>query len=266
MAQNYTLGRGKLFFGRFITDTQTSEGERYIGNTPECSFTIETENLDHFSSDEGVREKDASVALETTRTGAFTTDNIDPANIAYFFFGQESVLSITGATITDEAIPAVKQGYYYQLGATLANPQGQTNLTAHTSPTIPAIVTDDAGSPVTFDIDDDWTINLNSGQLYIVPGGGITDGTNLEVDYKTTTQTIDKVVSGSSPVEGTFRFVAANPTGRQFDYFMPWVKITPNGDFALKGDEWQTIPFNLEILKRSDMEAYYVTSRVTPAA
>ena len=58
--QNYTLGRGKVYFSRFIAAIQTPEGFEYIGNTPELSFTIESENLDHFSSDAGVREKDAS--------------------------------------------------------------------------------------------------------------------------------------------------------------------------------------------------------------
>ena len=44
-------------------------------------------------------------------------------------------------------------------------------------------------------------------------------------------------------------FLANNPKGADFHYYLPWVKITPNGDYAMKGDEWQQIPFSLEALK-----------------
>jgi len=267
MAMNYTLGRGEIHFGKFKDGTQIPVGERYLGNTPEVSFTIETENLDHFSSDRGVREKDESVPLQTTRTGTLTCDNIDPANLAYFFFGDDDLLAVTGATVTDEVISpngdGVLQGHWYQLGVTPSLPQGQNNLTFHTSDTTGGrvIVTDDAGSPVTFVEVDDYLIDLKSGRIYIVPGGDIVDGKKLEVDYKTTTQSKARVISGSQPIEGSLRYVARNPVGKQYDYYMPWTKITPNGDFALKGDDWQTIPFNLEILKMSNAEAFYITER-----
>jgi hypothetical protein len=272
LQNNYTLGRGEIHFGKFGAGTQISVGERYLGNTPSLAFTIQTQSLDHFSADRGVKEKDDSVPLSTTRTGALTCDNIDPANLAYFFFGSEDALSITGATVNNEDIlgdgtSGVLQGYWYQLGVDDDLPQGQSNLTAYTSPTIPVIVTDDTPiSPVAFDMDDDWTVDLATGRLYIVPGGAITDGTNLKVSYKTTTQSKARVISGSTPIEGSLRFLARNPVGTQLDYYMPWVKITPNGDFTLKGDEFQVIPFNLEILKRSGLEAFYITERTVEMA
>lgn len=264
MANNYTLGRGKIYFGKFGDDGVTPIGERYLGNTPECSFTIEAETLDHFSSDDGIKEKDDSVPLSTTRTGSFSTDNIDPANLAYFFFGTDDVLSVTGATITDEEIGPITQGMTYQIGTSPTVPQGQTNLTQHTAPSTDVIVQDEATGLITYDAGDDYTVDLNTGQITIVDGGAIADNTSILVTYKTTTQSIARVVSGSTPIEGTMRFVSNNPKGKLYDYFMPWVKITPNGDFALKGDEWQVIPFNLEILKKTGYEAFYITERAAP--
>ena len=73
--------------------------------------------------------------------------------------------------------------------------------------------------------------------------------------------TRDRVISRGQTVEGSLRYLANNPAGANIDYFMPWVKITPNGDFSLKGDEWQTVPFNIEILKKGDLEAIYVDGR-----
>jgi hypothetical protein len=36
------------------------------------------------------------------------------------------------------------------------------------------------------------------------------------------------------------------------DYLMPYVRLAPNGDFALKSDEWQQLNLNVEILNRSE--------------
>lgn len=266
MTNNYTLGRGEIFFDRFAPGTKTPTGERYLGNTPELNLTIEEEKLEHFSSDRGVREKDDSISLQVNRTGSLTTDNVSPENLALFFFGSVSALSVSGATVTNEAHNAVKQGHYYQLGRTANNPSGARELDVHTAPTTNIIVTDDGGSPVTFNEGDDYTIDMVLGRLYIVPGGAITDGTNLLVDYKTKTSSRKRIISGSTAIEGALRYVARNPKGEQVDYFFPYVQLSPNGDFALKSDEFQAIPFNIEILKLdANTEAIYGDLRAVTA-
>jgi hypothetical protein len=45
------------------------------------------------------------------------------------------------------------------------------------------------------------------------------------------------------------------------DYLMPYVRLSPNGDFALKSDEWQQLSLNVEILKLADYERIYVDGR-----
>ena len=253
--QNYTLGRGELFFAAFMSGTQTPGGERYIGNTPEFNVTIEEENLDHFSSDRGINEKDASISLQTDRTGSFMTDNIDPENMALFFFGSAERLTVAGGAVSGEAVPAAQKGLYYQLGMTPQNPAGARNISLVT-------VNDTTQpTPTTFIVNDDYEIDLDLGRLYIVPAGSIGDGTDLVVDYTQAPHERDKVISGSTPIEGAMRFVSYHAAGKQFDWYMPYVKLTPNGDHALKGDEWQQLPFNVEILKKSGMAAIYVDGR-----
>src|SRR5690606_24730438 len=96
--KNYTLGRGKLYFARFLAGTQIPDGFAYFGNTPEFNLTIESEVLDHFSSDEGIREKDDSIPLQVNRTGSLITDNIAVRNIALFYFGDDSIVTQIAAT------------------------------------------------------------------------------------------------------------------------------------------------------------------------
>ena len=74
--QNYVLGRGELFFERFVSGTLAGLGEHYLGNTPGFEISIEEEVLEHFSSDRGLRVKDRSVTLQNDASGTLTVDNI----------------------------------------------------------------------------------------------------------------------------------------------------------------------------------------------
>lgn len=272
---NYTLGRGELHFARFIGDTQNPAGESYIGNTPELSLTIAQEVLDHFSSDHGIREKDESIALQVNRTGSFTTDNVNPENIGLFFFGSTSTVTEAGGPL-QEVLEDVEQGKYYQLGLSASRPAGAKGLIGDTDDSnsaggFAAYLFNDSNSIDDFNDSNsgvaalvattDYVLDPELGRLYIVPGGGIADGASVFISATVKASTYSRVISGSQPVEGAMRFLAFNPNGDDIDYYFPWAKISPNGDYALKSDAWQTIPFNIEILKRTDREAIYADGR-----
>lgn len=253
MANNYTLGRGELHFDRFSDPINfVLGGERYIGNSPEFSATIESENLDHYNSDRGVREKDESIVLQTNRTASFITDNVSPENLALFFFGTSEIFSTAGATVADEALNDVKKGLTYQLGMSSTNPSGVRNVTA---------VTVSKGA-TTLVLNTDYTLDAALGRVTLLSTSvTVLDGDDLTVDYTVASQTRERVISGSSAIAGALRFISYNPQGKRYDWYMPYVKLSPNGDFALKGDEWQQIPFNVEILKRPGYEAIYIDGR-----
>lgn len=257
---NYTLGRGELHFSRFLPGTFTPEGERYIGNTPEFNASIEAETLDHFDSDHGVKEMDESIVLQTNRNASFITDNISLTNIAYFFFGSVSSIAATAGSVAAESIGAVIPGLTYQLGMSVNNPSGARALEESSSGV--NVVVKMTDTPATEYVEGvDYTIDMARARLYIkstAEGGTIPTGTKLSVDYKTTASTRDRVISGAKPIEGTLRYLSFNPVGENRDWYMPYVKLSPNGDYALKGDDWQQIPFNVQILKRSPYEALYI--------
>lgn len=241
--QNYTLGRGKVHFSRFKPGTQEPEGFRYIGNTPEFSLTIESETLDHFSSDEGIREKDDSVPLEVTRSGSLTTDNIDPENVALFFFGSASTVTQTLVAPAPEMLTDVKAGHSYKLGVTALTPAGVFGINAT------GLVVEKGATALVATTD--YLIDLDAGIITFVEGGAVVDGDDIEVTYGLRASTRSRVISGSEPVEGAMIYRTFNPKGEDVVFYLPYVKVTPNGDYALKGDEWQTIPMSLEVLKPS---------------
>lgn len=370
--QNYTVGRGKIYFARFKPGTQIPAGYRYMGNSPEFNMSIESEDLDHFSSDYGIREKDDSVPLQVTRTGSMVTDNINPDNISLFFFGEKLNVVQVLATGESETLTDIVPGRMYKLGVTTARPAGYAGIspggfnafltgaslvaatgtltfagtgtegdtitigdqtyTLRAVPTDPfdvdigataadtaanivaaimagagagttygtgtirhpdvsasassavvtvtarvtgtagnAIATTDDGTGASFGAAHlsggtgtsyiegiDYTMDYDTGLLFVVEGGAIAEGSSLDLSYTVLGSTRERVISGARPVEGAMMYVSANPKGKQLHWFLPWVKITPNGDYALKGDEWQQIPFNIEALKPNGKEALYI--------
>lgn len=250
MANNYTLGRGKIYFARFTSGT-TPGPFRYIGNTPEVSLTIESETLDHFSSDEGIREKDDSVPLEVNRTGSLITDNISPDNVALFFFGETSIVTTTAATDETESIASAQLGLTYKIGVTASNPVGVFGIAASGfSATI--------NGGATLVEDTDYVVDREMGFItFLETSAAAITGAQIDLEYDVAASTRDRVISGSAPVEGAMMYRTQNPKGSNALFYMPYVKVTPNGDYALKGDEWQQIPMSLEILKDTNKEAIY---------
>jgi len=251
MAQNYTLGRGMVHFARFIDGTTTPDGFRYIGNTPELNLTIESEELDHYSSDAGIREKDDSVPLEVNRTGSLVTDNVSPENVALFFFGDSSIVTQAAVPSATEALSSIKATYSYKLGQSSSNPAGYSGIDQT------GFVVEVSGGATLVE-DTDYTMDFDNGVITFLEGSLLAvDGEDIDVTYAVAASTRNRVISGSEPVEGAMMYISKNPKGADFTLYMPYVKVTPNGDYALKGDEWQQIPLSLEVLKLGSSEAIY---------
>lgn len=251
VSKNYTLGRGKLYFGQFKPGTTTPRGQRYLGNSPELSFNASQETLDHYYSDGGIRVKDASVILQQDYAGSFILDDINMANLAMFFLGEASTITTAQRTVTDEAFTEVEVGFTYQLGTSATEPTGvrqvsEVVLTADATPLV-------AGQ--------DYVVDEVLGTFTLLEGGTLEGGETITAGYTVDESTRDRVISKGQTIEGSLRYVAANPAGKNIDYFMASVKITPNGDMNLKGDDWQQVPLSIEILKKGDLEAIYAEGR-----
>lgn len=257
-SENYTLGRGELYFDKFATGTRNLTGERYLGNSPELNLTTESETLDHFNSDRGIRVKDKSILLEKSDSGSFILDEMSNENVALWFLGDTSVRTQTTAASVVQNIPAnrLKPGTYIQVGATQANPTGVRNIT------VASLTSDPVGT--TYVLNTDYTVDAELGRIYIVPGGAITGTAALILTYGTTASTRQQVIVGEgTTIEGALRFISYNPTGPRRDYWWPYVQLRADGDLALKGDEWQQLSFAFDILKLDGYSSQYIDGRPT---
>lgn len=258
--KNYVLGRGRAFFDRFaanavITALLKGEGERYFGNTPEFSTSGESEDLEHFDSDQGVNVKDDAVQLSMSRSGSFTCDNISKENIALYFLGTASTINQT-SQVGQTYLVTVGPGMFYQVGMSVALPSGVRNITN-------VVVKKGAGWVTTVAAANNYEVDEALGRIYVLPGStDLPAGTDIQVTYDTQASTRDQIVSSSNSIYGALRFVSNNPKGVNRDYYFPYVKIAPDGDYNLKGDDWQSMGFTFEILKKaSNIEAVYIDGR-----
>ena len=248
--KNYTFGRYRVYFDPFLPGTKTPTGQRYLGNTPELSMNSESENLDHFDADNGIRIKDDSMLLELNRNGSFVTDHISPENLALFFLGESSVLTQAAAPSQTHTITDAKLGRRYQIGASPSAPAGVRGIENVT-------VTGTASGTLT---PADYTVNLANGGIVLLDGGNpLIEGDELTVTHDVEEAQYNRVVTAdNSEIYGALFLESRNPKGERMDYFIPYASIRPDGDFALKGDEWQQLPFSFEILKLDDATPHVI--------
>lgn len=246
---NLTLGRGRVFFAKFAPGTRTPTAERYFGNTPDLKLAITPETLEHFSSEGGVKEVDDAVTLKTTRKATLKTDNMTDENLALWFLGSSDVLNVAAATVSDEVIAGsrVTVDGIVQLGVTASDPSGANNVNS-------VVVTNTAGT-TTYVEGTDYEVDEAAGFIHILVGGDIADGQALKVDYDVPAHKRTRSISGKESIEGQLRFVSDNPAGENKVYVMPYVRLSPAGDLMLKGDTWQEVEFQAEIIKSGGLAA-----------
>lgn len=247
----YTIPRGRVFFNPINTATDEYMGELYMGNCPSLGLSIETEKAEHYSSETGLREKDASVVLEVKRTGSLTCDNMSGTNVALFLSGSTGTITQAGASVTDEVIDVIP-GRYYQLGLGSSTPVGARKVSA-------VVVTNSAGT-TTYVAGTDYLLDADRGRLQILATGTIVAG-EIKVDYTKAATTWEGIRSGAAgELLGALRIVSDNATGDQRDFYMPRVSLVPSGEIPViaEGTDFAQMTFDADVLKPANGEAIYV--------
>lgn len=240
--KNLTLGAGKLFFDRWDADDQPT-GEFYIGNTTTLTRSIDEERQEHYSSDTAEREKDASIVTRSDVALAFTTDDIQPENIALMFKGIKDTLTIAPATGESETL-TVNRGRWYQLGVDADNPTGLRGLS------------DLVLSGITNTNNVNFIFDATLGRFYVQDDApDISDGESVTATYNIEASSRTIYIGQGDQVRGSLRYIADNTTGPNVDYYWPKVEISPDGDYEFKGDSWNEMSFSGEVLKKDDTTA-----------
>lgn len=229
---NYILGKGKLYFARMVSGVNT--GEIDLGNTPAFTLTPAIETLDHFSSMEGLKEKDKSVDVSIGYTGKFTLDEYSRENIMLAIMGltESTEAQATGHQVNEPVTARLDR--YVKLGKRNVAVLKVTNIVGTTEYTETT----------------DYTVDTTVGRIKAVRGGAIADEQVLHVDYTYDATTYPKLSAvQTSSIEGLIRFVGDPDVGPKYEVEIWRAKLKPTGDMSFISEEWGQIEFEFEVLK-----------------
>lgn len=256
-SKNYTLGAGKLYFDR-MDEAGNLTGEYYIGNTTSLTGSTDETREEHFSSDEKQRAKDASVVTQSDQTVGFTTDDIQPENLALLWKGTSEVLAVTALVAVVETM-TVQRGRWYQLGTSPTAPTGARSITLTTVADGVTPVPGVAGGA-------NYDVDLELGRVYIKEDApDIADGDELTFTFDAAAHSREVIISKGETIRGTLRYIADNTAGVNRDDFWPLVDLSPDGDYEFKADSWSEMSFTGEVLKREGYEKHYIDGRPVTA-
>ncbi len=103
---NYTLGKGVVYFNKKDQISALYGGERDLGNAPAFAFNIALEKLEHFSSRGGLKAKDKEIISQITPGITFTLDEVNKENLALLTLAEINEKTQTAGGASAETVTA----------------------------------------------------------------------------------------------------------------------------------------------------------------
>lgn len=210
--ENTTIGSGECYIALLKSDG-TYENERYLGDSPGASLTVETQDVAVDSSDGPTAEPLLRAVVSRSYTFNVQLGDISHENLQLFTGGDVEARTAANAAVTDEDHEIDATDRWIQLGEGSATPGGVLRPV-----TIAAIreATDASGSgaavittdktKVVIEMNDDPTPRP-TGRLYIPRTNSLAKKW-LSVDYTPSDVATDKrvKVGTAKAIDGAFRY------------------------------------------------------------
>lgn len=260
---DYLIPNGMVDFNRFpivngVERKDLAKGLRYLGASKEFNLSIESETIEHQSSECGKNVVDEEFVKSTKISGSLVIDNISAENLAMFFSG-DVTNAIQTAKTGEKDIIKVSPGLGYRLGATRQNPNGVFAAVITKIETFADEGKARAGTPKVAELVADTDYSFNADQAYLTIGDKKStdkiadEGTWIVVTYDLKAATRNVVVSRGETYTGELYFRGCNVRGENRWYRIPRAKLEANGDFSLKGGEdYTSMSFTVTVLKDND--------------
>ena len=232
---NLLLGHGVLYFDQFDS-SGVKTGELDLGNCTAFSITPSVETKEKRSSRTAQSGLLQRAVVSQNYSLKITGDEFSAENLALTLLGSVSTVSQTTSTITGETITTSSvQGRWYPVSKRMLS-------------TVVVKVSSSAKTLGT-----DYKIDATLGRIYIVPGGGIVDGSTVTVDASAAVISAKpKVIAGTTPnLVGYLRYVADPVTGPKHHVQCWRVNLTPSGELGFITDDYGNWELTGEILDDS---------------
>jgi hypothetical protein len=223
---NVLLGRGAIYFDRFLANTIQRQGEMHLGNCTAFETETKVETKEKYESMDQASNLYQRGVTRQTVTLKITGDEFTPDNLAIALNGVVETISGAGATIAAEAItPAggLILGRYYALA--------HRNITT---------LTDIKIGSTSLVIGTDYTADLVRGRIFIMPTSvTATPGAQLTADYVYGAYSYPAVnLSAVGTVDGYIHYIPDNIKGPNWEAEYWHVQFTPSGGQGLIADDF----------------------------
>lgn len=236
--KDVTVGSGRLFAAE-LDANGAPKGYLYLGDSEGFTLNASTEQVETWTGDGPIAQRLISQTVASEYTFDLTLNEVRDENFALFFLG-ESADNDQEANASFEQTVSVKQGQYVNVGATSALPAGVKDIDT-------VVVTDGTGV-TTYVATDDYIVDAEAGQIYIVVGGDIASAGEEEIIIScdvpaATYEGANTSENGRLKVALMYR--EDTNQGETRDFFMPRVDVRPSGSVDLKSrDSHQQIPIS----------------------
>lgn len=254
----YVLGRGKMYFADIGTDGMPL-GYRFVGNVPEVTATVDSENYEHFRSTQGLRTKDLDIIIQQSINWTASLENMDKENMALFFSAEEDTTFINPAITGFSTLQLVADGFMESVATggkwyQLLDDTGQiaTGITA-----VNAIdLASTNGTPVTLTEDTDYTVDAITGKVFFLDTAPIqtiisgSEGVTATLTADAAAEVTAKLGAGSkgeTNVALKFELINAQTDTIEMIFELHKAGVTANGDAGFISDEVAQLPISIAV-------------------
>ncbi|WP_170563023.1 hypothetical protein [Ruegeria atlantica] len=252
---NVVVGSGELYL------IEPEGGERYLGDSDSASVTVSTEYITVESGDGPVAQRLVHKPRSVTRRMDLALRDITADNLALYILGDRSAVAAATAQAQDEVIDNVRTDVWYQLGVSVARPEGvwgisTEGLTVKTKTAAnnarPTALNNTQGK------DDKFTVDAEAGRIRF--NALLENVKQALVSYTAAAPALTRAASTEARVrEFGLRYIEDATVGVGKRIFVPRCTVGPNGQLALKSrTSEQQLPLQVDILKPATGEALVI--------
>ena len=253
----YVLGRGKMYFSEIGTDG-LPVGYRFVGNVPEVTATVESENYEHFRSTQGLRVKDLDIIIQQSINWTAALENMNKENLAIFFSAEEdttfanpAIAGFSGVTVVGDGDmeSAATGGLWYQI----RNADGE--IAADLDGTKVTLESTNA-TPVTLVEDTDYTLDTATGKVFFLDSSAVqtiisnSEGVTCDLAADAGAAAITRLGAGSkgeTNVAIKFELINAQSDDVEIIFDLHKAGVTANGDAGFISDEVAQLPITIAV-------------------
>lgn len=254
----YVLGRGKMYFAEIGTDG-LPEGYRFVGNVPEVTATVESENYEHFRSTQGLRTKDLDIIIQQSVNWTAALENMNKDNMSLFFsaadtvgFANPAIAGFTEQTLVADGKMQSEAtgGLWYQI-----LDGNNVNATNYDDSSKIALSSTN-GTPVALVEDTDYIVDAVNGKVFFLDTSKVqaiisgTEGVTVVSTADASAGAVSKLGAGSkgeTNLAVKFELINAQSDAVELVFELHKAGITSNGDAAFISDEVGQLPISIAV-------------------